>query len=80
MRGGRIGEGGSEIGEKGGESGGAAGGRMGGRRRGGVVGAGMLSKTGIDRRWAATSRGFSQRSVVVSVVRRAGQSNRCETL
>ena len=50
MRGGRTGEGGSEIGEKGGESGGAAGGRMGGRRRGGVVGAGMLSKIGIDRR------------------------------
>ena len=51
MRGGRTGEGGSEIGEKGGESGGAAGGRMGGRRRGGgVVGAGILSKIGIDRR------------------------------
>ena len=50
MRGGRTGEGGSEIGEKGGESGGAAGGRVGGRRRGGVVGAGILSKTGIDRR------------------------------
>ena len=50
MRGGRIGEGGSEIGEKGGESGGAAGGRIGWQRRGGVVVAGILSKTGIDGR------------------------------
>ena len=75
MRGGRRGEGGRDNGEKRG-SGGSAGGRAGWRRRGGEVRAGKLSKVGVVLKKSVTSRGFSHRSFVVSVVGFAGQSNR----